>query len=445
MKHNFDLAPDQHMTILHSCVQHALGAVQAEQCLPPFLRQLGSQLAPMSAQGRIVVIGAGKAAAAMAQSLERHLAYPVSGLVITRDGYGAPCQQIQVLEAAHPVPDIRSLEAAQRMLELLAAVTPDDVVIALWSGGGSALLCLPASCLTLAEKQAIHRALLRSGARIHEMNCVRKHLSAIKGGRLALACGGARIVNFVLSDVPGDDPATVASGPTLPDASTRAQAWAILQSYKIEASSQVSAYLQSPAFDTLAETPKASHPAFAANRHVTHIIASAQTALQAAADYAQNQGMQVLILSDRLEGEARELGRQHALLALQKQVELKLQTQPKPLLILSGGETTVHVKGQGLGGRNTEYLLSLCLHLQGQTGISALAIDTDGIDGSEHNAGASINASTLQRATELGMSAQEYLDNNDAFTYFEALGDLIITGATRTNVNDFRAILVLSP
>lgn len=436
------MAAGQHMTILHNCVQHALSAVQAEQCLPPFLRQLDSQLAPMSAQGRVVVIGAGKAAAAMAQSLERHLAYPVSGLVITRDGYGAPCRQIQVLEAAHPVPDIRSLEAAQRMLELLAGVTPDDVVIALWSGGGSALLCLPAPCLSLTEKQNIHRALLRSGASIHEMNCVRKHLSAIKGGRLALACGGARIVNFILSDVPGDDPATVASGPTLPDSSTRSQAWAILQSYKIDVSSQVSAYLQAHEFDILAETPKASDPAFAANRHVTHIIASAQTALQAAADYAQSQGMQVLILSDRLEGEARELGRQHALLALQKQAELKLQTQPKPLLILSGGETTVQVRGQGRGGRNTEYLLSLCLYLQGQTGISALAIDTDGIDGSENNAGASITADTLQRARALGMSAQDYLDNNDAFTYFEALGDLIITGATRTNVNDFRAILV---
>lgn len=437
-----DLAPGQHMTILHNCVQHAINAVQAEHCLPPFLRQLQSQLAPMSFHARIVVIGAGKAAAAMAQCLERHLPYPVSGIVITRDGYGAPCQQMQVLEAAHPVPDTRSVEAAHRMLALLASVTPDDVVIALWSGGGSALLCLPAPCLSLAEKQNIHRALLLSGASIHEMNCVRKHVSAIKGGRLALACGGARIVNFVLSDVPGDDPATVASGPTLPDASTRAQARSILQKYKIEVAERVRAYLHSPELDTLAETPKASHPVFAAQRHTTHIIASAQTALQAAADYAQSQGMQVVILSDRLEGEARELGRQHALLARQKQAELKQQIQPKPLLILSGGETTVQVRGKGRGGRNTEYLLSLCLHLQGQTNISALAIDTDGIDGSENNAGASITASTLQRAAELGMSALDYLDNNDAYSFFAALDDLIITGATRTNVNDFRAILV---
>lgn len=436
------MAPSQHMTTLRHCVQHALNAVQAEQCLPPFLRRLQSQLPPMSVQARIVVIGAGKAAAAMAQSLERHWPHPVSGLVITRDGYGAPCQYIQVLEAAHPVPDTRSVEAAQRMLELLAGVTPDDVVIALWSGGGSALLCLPAPCLTLTEKQAIHRALLRSGASIHEMNCVRKHLSAIKGGRLALACGGAHIVNFILSDVPGDDPATVASGPTLPDASTRSQAWSILQTYHIEVSERVCAYLQSPEFDTIAETPKASHPAFAAHCHSTQIIASAQTALQAAADYAQAQGMQVLILSDRLEGEARELGRQHALLARQKQAELKRLSLSKPLLILSGGETTVQVRGQGRGGRNTEYLLSLCWHLQGQTGISALAIDTDGIDGSENNAGASINATTLQRAAQLGMSAQNYLDNNDAYSFFAALDDLIITGATRTNVNDFRAILV---
>lgn len=438
-----NLGSEQHMKFLHNCMQHALYAVQAEQCLPSFVRQLESQLPRLSAHARVVVVGAGKAAAAMAQSLERHSAHPVSGIVITRDGYGAPCQHIQVLEAAHPVPDTRSVAAAQHMLELLAGVTPDDVVIALWSGGGSALLCLPAPCLSLVEKQAIHRALLLSGASIHEMNCVRKHLSAIKGGRLALACGGARIVNFILSDVPGDDPATVASGPTLPDASTGAQAWSILQKYKIEVSEQVCAYLHSPEFDTSAETPKASHPVFAAQRHTTHIIASAQTALQAAADYAQSQGMQVLILSDRLEGEARELGRQHALLALQKQTELKQQTQPKPLLILSGGETTVQVRGKGRGGRNTEYLLSLCLHLQEQTNISALAIDTDGIDGSENNAGASINASTLQRAAELGMSAQDYLDNNDAYSFFAALDDLIITGATRTNVNDFRAILMV--
>lgn len=438
-----NLTSEQQMTFLHTCMQQALNAVQAEQCMPPLLPALSSQLAPTSVRGRVVVIGAGKAAAAMAQSLEQHLPYPISGLVITRDDYGAPCQQIQVLEAAHPVPDMRSAEAAQRMLALLANVRPDDVVIALWSGGGSALLCSPAPCLSLAEKQAIHRALLFSGASIHQMNCVRKHLSAIKGGRLALACGGARIVNFVLSDVPGDDPATVASGPTLPDASTCAEAWSILQKYHIKVSDSVRTYLHSPELEAHAETPKASHPVFAARRHTTHIIASAQTALQAASDYARSQGMQVLILSDRLEGEARELGRQHALLVLQKQTQLKQQTQSTPLLILSGGETTVQVRGTGRGGRNTEYLLSLCLHLQGQSGISALAVDTDGIDGSENNAGASINASTLQRAAEIGMSAQDYLDNNDAYSYFEALGDLIITGATRTNVNDFRAILVL--
>lgn len=423
-------------------MQTAIQAVQAEQCVPPVWAQFEACSWLHSSSANRIVIGAGKAASAMARCVELHSSVPVRGLVITRDAYAVPCRDIEVIEAAHPVPDQRSADAAQRMFALLRNLSTEDVVIALWSGGGSALLCAPAPCLSLAEKQAIHRALLLSGASIHEMNCVRKHLSAIKGGRLALACGGARIVNLVLSDVPGDDPATVASGPTLPDTSTRTEAWSILQTYQIKVSERVRAYLQAPEFDAIAETPKPSHPIFAAQRHRTHIVASAQTALQAAANYAQSQGMDVLILSDRLEGEARELGRQHAQLALQKLAELRQQNQHRPLLILSGGETTVKVQGQGRGGRNTEYLLSLCLHLKGQTGISALAVDTDGIDGSEENAGAYIDANTLQRAATLGMSAQTYLDNNDAYSYFAGLNDLIITGPTRTNVNDFRAILV---
>ena len=402
----------------------AVDAVDAATCLPPHL-----PLPPVG--GRTIVIGAGKGAAAMARVVEQHWPGELAGLVVTRYGHGVPLERIELVEAAHPVPDEAGRDAARRMLAMVRDLAPEDLVLCLLSGGGSALLSLPAPGISLEQKQQLNRALLASGAAISDINCVRKHLSAIKGGRLALACAPARVVTLLVSDVPGDDPAMVASGPTLPDATTCADALAVLRKYAIDVPPAVLEHLQSGA----GETPKSGDPRFAG--HAVHIIARADTALAAAAAYARQHGIAAHVLSDRLEGEARELGRTQAALALER------QRWTAPCVLISGGETSVTMRGQGKGGRNTEYLLGLALALQGAQAIYAIACDTDGIDGSENNAGATCGPDTLARARALGLAPQAMLDNNDAYSFFGALGELVVTGPTRTNVNDFRAVLIL--
>jgi glycerate 2-kinase len=398
----------------------ALDAVSAARCLPPHLPE-----PPVN--GRTLVIGAGKAAAAMARSVERHWKGELSGLVVTRYGHGEPCQRIEVVEAAHPVPDEAGQAAAARMLAMVGGLTENDLVLCLISGGGSSLLALPAPGITLAQKQQINRSLLRSGAAISEMNCVRKHLSAIKGGRLALACAPARVVTLLISDVPGDDPGTVASGPTLADPSTCRDALAVLEKYGIEAPDNVLEHLRSGA----GETPKPGTPGF--DRNSVRVIAAARDALEAAAAFARTAGVTPCIVSDALEGEAREVALAHAAMARQAGA---------PCVILSGGETTVTLRGNGRGGRNAEFLLSLAIALDGAPGVHAIACDTDGIDGSEDNAGAICAPDTLARAAALGLDPRALLDNNDGYGFFSALGDLVLTGPTRTNVNDFRALLI---
>ncbi len=390
---------------------------------------------PPPPKGRTVVIGAGKAAARMAQGVERRWQGQLGGVVVTRYGHGAPTRQVEVIEAGHPVPDDASQAAARRMLAAVRGLGPDDMVLCLMSGGGSALMSLPAAGITLQQKRDINQALLRSGAPIGDINIVRKHLSAIKGGRLALACGQARVVTLVLSDVPGDDPAVVASGPTLPDASTAQDALRILQRYGIAIPPAVREVLEDPA----QETPKPGDPRLA--HHSVAVIATARQALQAAADAARAEGLRPLVLSDRLEGEARTVAVAHAAL-VQGVIEHGSPLRP-PCVILSGGETTVTVRGTGRGGRNAEYLLALAIALQGTPGVHAMACDTDGIDGTEDNAGAMLGPESLQRAAALGLDARALLDNNDGYGFFSALGDLVVTGPTRTNVNDFRAILVI--
>ena len=403
----------------------AVAAASPSQCLLPFL--------PEPPTGHTVVVGAGKAAASMAQSAERCWTAGLSGLVVTRYGHGAQCRHIEVLEAAHPVPDATGARAAQRLIDLVSPLGADDLVIALMSGGGSALLTLPAPGISLREKQDINRALLKSGATIAEMNCVRKHLSAIKGGKLAGFCAPAHVTCLMISDVPGDDPSTVASGPTVPDSTTRQEARQILDAYNIGASAAVRAHLES----ARSETPKAGDPVFSRVDNI--VIASAAGSLNSAARFARQQGVETVMLGDDLEGEARSLGQLHARQALQPG-----RADTRPLLILSGGETTVTVKKNGRGGRNVEYLLGLAIELDGRPGVHALAADTDGIDGTQDNAGAVISPATLARARAKGIDPSAYLDNNDAYSYFEKLGDLVITGPTLTNVNDFRAILITS-
>jgi hydroxypyruvate reductase len=406
----------------------AVGAVSAQKCLPDFLPQ-------PSAKGRTLVIGAGKGAAAMAKTVEDHWHGEISGLVVTRYGHGADCKRIEVVEAAHPVPDEAGRRAAGRMMEMVKGLTENDLVLCLISGGGSALLALPAEGITLEQKQAVNKALLKSGATISEMNCVRKHFSAIKGGRLALACAPARVVTLLISDVPGDDPGIIASGPTLPDPTTCEQALAILRKYKIEVPPNMEQYLSSGA----GETPKPDDVRFMRNSH--HVIATAQQALEAAAATARAAGITPYILSDEMEGEARDVGMVHA--ALARQIALRGQPFVKPCVVISGGETTVTVRGKGRGGRNAEFLLSLAATLNGLPGVHAIACDTDGIDGSEDNAGAIYQDDSMERAERLGLRARAMLDNNDGYGFFSALGDLVVSGPTRTNVNDFRAILIL--
>jgi len=403
---------------------------------------------PPPPPGRTLVLGAGKAGGAMAQAVEAlwPAEAPLSGLVVTRYHHTPPRpaglpQRIEVVEASHPVPDAAGLQAAQRILALTQGLTADDLVLCLISGGGSALLTLPAEGLTLEEKQRINRELLASGANIGEMNCVRKHLSRIKGGRLAAACAPARVVTLTISDVPGDDPSVIASGPTVPDASTCADAVAILLRYGIEVPGAIMSLLEQGAL----ETPKPGDPLFAGQ--AVHMIATPQQSLEAAAAAARAAGLEAHILSDEIEGESREVGKVHA--ALARAVARHEQPFRRPCVILSGGETTVTVRKQpegtprGRGGRAGEFCLGLAQALQGQGGVWALAADTDGIDGVEDNAGAFVGPDTLQRALAAGMKVDAYLQRNDAYGYFQPLGDLVITGPTHTNVNDFRALLVL--
>lgn len=406
----------------------AVDAVSAKKCLPAFLPQ-------PSPHGHTLVIGAGKGAAAMAQAVEGHWQGDISGLVVTRYGHGADCRRIEVVEAAHPVPDEAGRQAAVRMMEMVHGLSENDLVLCLISGGGSALLALPANGITLEQKQAINKALLRSGATISEMNCVRKHLSAIKGGRLAVACAPARVVTLLISDVPGDDPGIIASGPTLADPTTCEQALAVLRKYRIEVPAAIQQHLESGA----GETPKPGDARLARNEQ--HVIATAQHALEAAAARARAAGITPYILSDGIEGEARDVGSMHA--AIAKQIVAHGQPFARPCVLLSGGETTVTVRGKGRGGRNAEFLLSLAVALDGIADVHAMACDTDGIDGSEDNAGALYRPDSLSRAAALDLRPRVMLDHNDGYGFFSTLGDLVISGPTRTNVNDFRAILIL--
>ena len=389
---------------------------------------------PAPPAGRTVVIGAGKASAAMAQAFEAAWDGPVSGVVVTRYGHAVPCRSIEVIEAAHPVPDAAGVTAARRVLESVANVTANDLVVALISGGGSALLPLPLAGISLADKQSLARSLLASGATIAEINCVRRHLSAIKGGRLAAACHPAEVMTLAISDVPGDDPIDIASGPTVADPTTCDDARAVLVRYRVDVPAAVGEALARPD----AESVKPGDPRLA--RASFRLIATPQMALEAAANVARDAQVTPVILGDSIEGEAREVGRVMA--AIARQVVVHGQPVAAPCVLLSGGETTVTVRGRGRGGRNVEYLLSLALALQGEARVHALAADTDGVDGQQEVAGALIGPDTLARARALGFAPAAVLDDNDAHTLFAALGDAIVTGPTRTNVNDFRAVLI---
>tara|TARA_R110002049_G_scaffold69338_11_gene179600 strand:+ start:9756 stop:11021 length:1266 start_codon:yes stop_codon:yes gene_type:complete len=416
--------PASPRSLLESLFSTAVRAASPRSALPAYL--------PADTSRPAIVIGAGKAAASMAASLEQHWQGTLSGLVVTRYGHAEACSRIEVVEAAHPVPDAAGERNAQRVLGLLEGLRESDLVICLLSGGGSSLLACPANDISLADKQAINRDLLRSGATISEINCVRKHLSAIKGGRLARACGPARLITYAISDVPGDDPAVIASGPTVADATHSADALAILKRYSIATGEAVGRWLQDPRSETL----KPGDGAFANSEY--HLIARPADALAAAASAARAQGLEVVELGDAIEGEARDVGAHQAAMARELQRHAR-----QPTLLLSGGETSVSVNGSGRGGRNAEFLLAVACALQGASGIYAIAADTDGIDGSEDNAGALLAPDSWQRAQALGLDAAAMLDNNDGYGFFEALGDLLFTGPTRTNVNDFRALLVL--
>ena len=432
-----------------AAVQRALPALNTAAHLPPPPDISGPR------QGRTVVIGAGKAGGAMAAAVDAlwPREAPMRGLVVTRYGHVPPAYRavqqkgaarIEVVEARHPVPDEAGAQAAQRIAALVRGLGEHDLVLCLVSGGGSALLSMPAPGLTLQDKQAINQALLKSGAAIDEMNCVRTHLSAIKGGRLAARCAPARVVTLLISDVPGDAPEVIASGPTVPDASTCAMALAICRRYGITLPAAALDGLESGAF----ETPKPGDALF--HGHEVRMLATPQQALEAAAAAARAAGVQAHILSDEMEGESREVGKVHA--ALARAVARHGQPFAKPCVILSGGETTVTVRSKsattqaglapGKGGRATEFLLGCAIALQGEPGVHVLAADTDGIDGMEDNAGAIVTPSTLARAAALGMKPAEFLDRNDAYSFFAPLADLVVPGPTFTNVNDFRAVLI---
>jgi glycerate 2-kinase len=403
---------------------------------------MGSQL-PRPPRGRTVVVGGGKASGAMVAALDALWPQdaPLEGLVLTRyhhtpPAYAARPGRIELREASHPVPDEAGLRGAAEMMQRVRGLGPDDLVIALVSGGGSALLSLPAPGLTFADKQAINRALLESGAAIDEMNCVRKHLSSIKGGRLAAACAPAPVWTLLISDVPGDAPGVIASGPTVPDDTTCADALAICRRYGIALPAAARAGLESGAF----ETPKPGDAGFAG--HTVRMLATPWASLEAAASLARSAGVEAVLLSDEIEGESRVVGQVHA--AMARAVARQGQPWRKPVVILSGGETTVTVRSKGgRGGRATEFLLGCALALQGEPGVHVLAADTDGIDGIEDNAGAIVTPDTLARARAAGLSARERLDANDAYNFFASLQDLVVTGPTFTNVNDFRALLIV--
>ncbi len=394
---------------------------------------------PEPPKGRTIVVGAGKASAQMAAAVEKHWPGPVEGVVVTRYGHAVPCRHIEILEAAHPVPDEAGVAASRRILEAAEGAGPDDLVLCLISGGGSALLTLPAPGLTLADKQAVNGALLASGAAIGEMNTLRKHISAIKGGRLAAAAAPAKVVSLLISDVPGDSPAVIASGPTVPDPSTRADALAILDRRGVEVPDAVRAHLESAD----SESPKPGDPAFDGNEIA--MIATPQKSLEAAADVARAHGVTPMILGDAIEGEARHVA--SVIAGIAGQVRRYGQPLPAPCVLISGGETTVTLaKGQqgGSGGRNSEFALGLAVALDGAKGIFALAADTDGIDGSGPHAGAIVTPDTLARAADAGVDPYAALTRHNSLAVFQALGETVETGPTLTNVNDFRAVLVLS-
>ncbi|WP_119306889.1 glycerate kinase type-2 family protein [Cohaesibacter haloalkalitolerans] len=414
-------------SFLRSLFDAAIQSAQPARCVEPFLPK-------QPPRGRFVVIGAGKASAAMARAVEDHWDGPLEGLVVTRYGYSVPCKQIEIVEAAHPVPDEQSLVAARRMMDYVATLGEDDEVLCLISGGGSALLSLPLDGITLEDKQAVNRALLASGATITEMNILRRHLSAIKGGRLAAQCYPARLTTLMISDVPGDSPQVIASGPTVSDPTTRQDALDIIDRYKLQVPDSVLELLNSPESESL--KPGDEH----LSRSSHHIVAAPQLALEAAATLARAEGIETHILGDSLEGEAKDVGTVMA--GIVRQIVTRQQPFAKPCLLLSGGETTVTLKGNGRGGRNVEFLLSLAVGLDGLEGVHALAGDTDGVDGAEEIAGAVIAPDTLNRAFAAGMNPRKELANNNAHGFFEALGDSVVTGPTMTNVNDFRAILI---
>jgi len=412
--------------LLRAMFDAAIAAAQPALCVPPNL--------PSRPSGRLVVIGAGKASAAMARAVEDNWLGELSGVVVTRYGYNVRCERIDIVEAAHPVPDAAGIAASERILQTVQGLQPDDLVLCLISGGGSALLVRPLPGLTLADKQAVNRALLKSGATIGEMNCVRRHLSAIKGGRLAAACYPAQLLTLLISDVPGDNPIDIASGPTVGDPSSCADALEILARYGIDVSAQVRAILDSGRGESL----KPGDPRLA--RTEVRMIATPQMALEAAAAVARRAGVNPMILGDSIEGEAREVGKVMAGIA--RQVVRHGQPVVAPCVLLSGGETTVTVRGSGRGGRNVEFLLALGIALEQHAGVYAIAGDTDGVDGTEDVAGAYLAPDSLARAAVQGVNARNSLASNDGHGFFAAIGDAVVTGPTLTNVNDFRAILV---
>lgn len=417
-------------SLLNALFKTAVAAADPAIVIPPVL--------PAKPNGRVVVIGAGKASAHMAKAVEDHWDGPLEGLVVTRYGYSAPCRRIEIIEAAHPVPDAAGTRAAMRIFQLVQGLGEDDLVIALISGGGSSLLCLPPRQVGMAVKQEVNAILLASGAPIGEMNIVRKHLSTVKGGRLAAAAAPAKIVTLVISDIPGDDAALVASGPTIADETGWEAALEIVRRYGMALPEPALTWLKSPA----SAAPLPGDSSFSG--HEVHLVAAAQMSLEAAAAYARTQSIPVHILSDAIEGEARDVGRVHAAIACQ--IATRGQPFEPPVLLLSGGETTVTLsetgKRTGRGGRNTEFLLGFALGLDGCGGILALAADTDGIDGSETNAGAFAGSDSIDRLRQLGHDPKALLAANDAWGAFDTLGDLLVTGPTTTNVNDFRAIFV---
>lgn len=412
--------------LLRDMFDAAIEAAQPNLCVPPCL--------PPAPKGRLIVIGAGKASAAMARAVEDNWQGGLTGLVVTRYGYAVPCKRIEVVEAAHPVPDAAGMRAAQRIAEIAAAAEADDTVLCLISGGASALLALPFEGITLEDKQAINKALLKCGANISEMNSVRRHLSAIKGGRLAAAAYPAKVVNLLLSDVPGDEPSVIGSGPTVGDKTTCADALSIVHRFGIELPPHIRSLLESGR----SETVKPGDPRLAGVE--THLVATPQMALDAAAKVARSQGWDVHILGDAIEGEARDVGT--AMAGIVTQIVRRGQPFALPCVLLSGGETTVTVRGQGRGGRNVEFLLSLGIALDGLDGVWALAGDTDGVDGLEEIAGAVLTPNSLARAWKLGMRPKDELANNNGHGFFGTLQDAVVTGPTLTNVNDFRAIVI---